>query len=89
MGQRVFVPSIDFAHFSARHIDRATERLLQRVVAAAMIRVEMGIDDAIEWSSPENTAHQCHGLVGVTRVPGVDQDGFISRVSRVVSHRVV
>jgi hypothetical protein len=71
-----------------RHDDRRAEGTLQRGVAAAVIRMQMRVDDALQGLPAQRMAHQRHGLLGMRDVPGVDQHRA-ALAAHAVDHDVV
>jgi len=62
--------------FCSPGIVMKAEGLLQRGVAAAMVGMQVGVDDARErlvGARAERAAHECERLRGVVHVAGVDQ----------------
>ena len=79
--QAGFVPIAHRVGFGCGNRGTARPCRLQQRVAAAVIRMQMRVDDQIERSRAERLPHERDGLRRVRRVAGIDQSGALCRRS--------
>ena len=75
VAQGRFVPGLHGGPGPHGHADAAAVRLLQRGVAAAVVRMQVGVDDARQAFALQRMGHQGGRLRGVVDVAAVDQHG--------------
>ncbi len=80
IAESAVVPCRDGGGLARRDRDRRPEALLQVGVAAAVVRVQMRVDDACQPSSADQALDQRLGQLGVRDVAGIDDARLVGRV---------
>ncbi len=73
VAQRLLVPVDNRLPLARRDAQARAELALQRGIAAAVVGVQVGVDDAVQRLAAQAVADQLHGLLGVYAVAAVDQ----------------
>ena len=82
VAQRLLVPALHRVQARRRHLHPQRPLLLQRRVAAAMVGMQVRVDQLPQRPRPQRLLQQRHGLRGVHAVAAVDQHAAIAVVEQ-------
>jgi hypothetical protein len=87
VAERVLVPAADLVRLRRRDRGMAAVGRLQGRVAAAMVRMQVGVDEQVELAPAQRMAHQRQRLRRMREVAAVDQRGRAAAVEQHVVGR--